>query len=59
VKPKIYKLIEECVESGVIAGINRAYKHADNPTKSQIYDTVIRDVMLQINEWFDFEEPEE
>lgn len=58
-KPKIYRLIEECVENGVEAGINRAYKHADNPTRGQIYDTVIRDVMFQINEWFDFEEPNE
>ena len=58
-KPKIYRLIEECVENGVQAGINHAYKHTDTPTQEQMYDSISRHVMFQINDWFDFEEPME
>lgn len=58
-KPKTYRLIKECVENGVEAGFNRAYKHTDDPTQLVITNNIIREIMFQINEWFDFEEPEE
>jgi hypothetical protein len=47
------------VENGVEAGFNRAYKHTDDPTQLVITNNIIREIMFQINEWFDFEEPEE
>lgn len=54
-KAKFYPLLERCVELGVHFGVSRAYKHVENPSLEAISDSVIREVMNEINEWFDFE----
>ena len=58
-RPKMYRLIEQCVEDGVHMGWNRAHKHTDEPSEEHATDHIIRQVMFQINEWFDFEEDRE
>lgn len=55
-KAKEYRLIELCVENGVKLGIRRAYKHVDEPSKEEIEQAVENAVMLEISEWFDFED---
>jgi hypothetical protein len=56
-KPDTYKLIQMCVESGVEKGLQRAKKHNDAPTEEQIHYAITKEVMLEIREWFEFEEP--
>lgn len=54
--PNSYKLLQRCVEEGVMIGVNRAYKHTDNPTAEQLVDAIERAVMNEICEWFKFNE---
>jgi len=52
--PDTYKIIEMAVNDGVRIGVNRAYKHNDNPDKDAICDSVNRHVMTEICTWFKF-----
>jgi hypothetical protein len=54
-KPDTYKLIEQCVESGVAYGLTRAYKHTDKPTSEQMKEKITQAVMHEICEWFQFD----
>lgn len=58
-KPKFFPVLEMCVENGVALGVNRAYKHDDNPTHEAIKEHVMREIENQLYEWFDFEEIQE
>lgn len=51
-----YKLIQKCIEDGVECGYRRAYKHTDSPNEEHIIDNIVTAVMLEISEWFNFEE---
>jgi hypothetical protein len=55
-KPDTYKLIQMCVEAGVTRGLRRAYKHDDAPTKEQIEKQINEAVMLEVCEWFEFDQ---
>lgn len=54
-KPDTYKLIQMCVEAGAARGLRRAYKHNDAPTAEEIEYAVVKEVMLEVCEWFKFE----
>ena len=58
-KPKTYRLVEQCVWEGVARGVNRAHKHTSEPTHTEIANEVSQAVMAEIAEWFTFEELEE
>lgn len=55
-KPKTYQVLVLAVEDGVAYGVNRAFKHSDNPTQNQINQCVADAVMNSICEWFDLED---
>ena len=55
-KANLYKLIERCVEDGVAYGYTRAHKHTENPSEDMVKDAMIDAVMLEICEWFEFEQ---
>lgn len=55
-KAKTYQLIQECVENGVQLGFNRAHKHTDTPSDEELQNKIIDSVMLEICEWFTFDE---
>lgn len=55
-RPKVYQLLEMCVEYGVERGYNRAFKHNDEPDEAAIKESIQNCVMGEICEWFDFEE---
>ena len=42
-------------ENGVAYGLNRAYKHIDNPTTEQIAEKIRQAIMREICEFFEFE----
>ena len=52
-KPKTYTILVEAVENGVRYGINRSFKHTDNPSKDHIIQEVETAVINEILEWFD------
>jgi hypothetical protein len=52
---KEYNVLVDCVERGVTHGMNRAYKHSDTPTPGYINEQVIDAVLLEICEYFDFD----
>ena len=55
-KPKFNLVLEQCIESGIQFGLNRAYKHNETPSRDVIADHIGREIMNQIYEWFDFDE---
>jgi hypothetical protein len=58
-KAKTYQLIQECVENGVQLGFNRAHKHTDTPSDDELQNKIIDSVMMEICEWFSFNEDEQ
>jgi hypothetical protein len=57
--PKFIQLLEQCITDGVILGHTRAYKHNDAPSKSDINEAIVREVLNELHEWFDFDETKE
>ena len=54
-KVKMYKLIQEIVESGVDAGYHRAHKHTDTPDEYTITNCIAEYIMNGFNEAFEFD----
>jgi len=52
--PKFYPLLLMCVENGTQLGINRAYKHTDSPTTTDLHQQIQSAIMTELHEWFDF-----
>ena len=57
-KPKFHQVLEMAINEGVQYGYRRAHKHVENPTEGAIIDSIQKNVMDCIYEWFDFEEGE-
>ena len=57
-KVKMYKLIQEIVESGVDAGYHRAHKHTDTPIEETIKHCIEQYIMNGFDEHFTFEHEE-
>lgn len=57
-KPNIYRILQEAVESGIELGYNRAYKHSDGEllTQGVLKQKIHEAVMNEICEWFVFDE---
>lgn len=55
-KTNDYKIISECVDRGINYGLNRAYKHEDNPAREIIINSVFQEIMNEICEYFIFED---
>ena len=55
-KVNTYAVLEECIEMGINGGWNKAHKHTDNPTEEQIKEELLRYIMLQICEKFEFDD---
>ena len=53
---KEYTVLVDCVEHGVRYGMSRAHKHTDAPSDDQITSAVIDAVLLEISEYFDFDD---
>jgi hypothetical protein len=51
---KEYTVLTDCVERGITHGMNRAYKHHDTPTRAYIEAQIADAVLLEISEYFNF-----
>jgi hypothetical protein len=56
---KEYTVLTDCVERGVASGMARAYKHTDTPTLDYIKRQIEDAVLLEICEYFDFDDESE
>lgn len=57
-KPNVYRIVEMCVNSGTMFGVNRAFKHKDTLTLDDahcIEENVKREIMNELCEYFDFD----
>lgn len=48
------KLLETCIDDGMMSGINRAFKHSDNPNPEYIVQCMNEYIWLEIDEYFLF-----
>ena len=55
-KVKEYTVLVDCVERGVAMGMNRAYKYSETPTRAYINEQIADAVMLEISEYFTFDD---
>ena len=54
-KVKFFPVLEMCIENGITIGLNRAYKHDDNPSREVMMENIKREIETQLYEWFDME----
>lgn len=54
-KPKFNMVLEQCIETGLKLGYNRAFKHSDNPDEYTIQGKQFDAIMEEIYQWFDME----
>jgi len=54
-KVNIYNVLEECIKIGIDGGINRSFKHTDDPSHEYIKEQVLHYIMLQVCEKFKFD----
>lgn len=52
---KAYDVLSRAVEEGVSYGYNRAHKHVEKPSPTAIVESVEREVMNSICEYFEFD----
>ena len=55
-KANTYAVLEECIEIGIRGGMNRAYKHTEDPSEEYIKEQILHYIMLQICEKFKFDD---
>lgn len=55
IRAKVYPLMRETVEAGVLYGWTRAHKYTDAPTPEDIREAIEQAVMTEICERFEFE----
>lgn len=53
-KANEYKVLEDCVERGITAGYNKAFKHTEEPSQQDIENAISHYVLLEICEYFEF-----
>jgi hypothetical protein len=52
--PKTYEILDRCIDEGISFGYARAFKHTDAPSEAAIHESIHREVMNQIHEYFEF-----
>jgi len=57
-RAKIRQLLEECIQNGIWHGYERAHKYADEPNQCDLIDEIEYQIWLEIDEYFNFEQPE-
>ena len=53
-RPREYRLMQDCLENGLRRGYRRALKHTDCPSEDQILESLQTNVMGEIIQFFAF-----
>ena len=56
-RANIRGILERCIEDGIAHGYRRAHKHLENPSEGVISDNISDAIWLEIDTYFNFEEP--
>lgn len=56
-RANIRGILERCIEDGIAHGYRRAHKHVENPSEGAIADNISDAIWLEIDSYFNFEEP--
>jgi len=54
-KPRLIPLLEQCIETGIHRGWDRAWKHDDNPSAAIVSERIREAIWIELHEWFDFD----
>jgi len=54
-KLKAYNIITDAIERGLIAGVNQAFKHVDNPSAEHIIGVAHNAILLELDSIIDWE----
>jgi hypothetical protein len=54
-KPNIYNIVRDAIESGTVKGIRRAHKHTDDPTHDSIEAEVVAAILMELDHYFIFD----
>ena len=57
VRARTRLLLERCIEDGTERGYHRAFKHSDSPSEAHILSEIDAAIWLEIDTYFNFEEP--
>ena len=57
-RPKFHIVLETAIKQGVSYGYSRAHKHVENPTEAAIIDSIVKQVINSLDDWFEFGEEE-
>lgn len=55
-KVDVYRVLNDCVESGIEGGWNKAHKHTNTPTEHEIKTQIEHYIMLQLSDYFKFDD---
>ena len=58
-KANTYRVLSNAVEKGIDGGYYRAHRYTDTPDKDQLKADIYHYVMMEICEYFNFDEPNE
>lgn len=53
-KPKLYRIVAQCVENGLSRGYMWAYKYEDDPPKDFIVSAMKKAIMAELSDVFYF-----
>lgn len=55
-KAKTYRILEDCIVDGVLAGLTRARRHNDNPDDQRLVECITNAIQISIGEYFSFDD---
>jgi len=55
-RPKVYPILLQAIEEGVLHGYNRAHKHVDQPDEILLVEMIVKHTMESVLEWFDIDD---
>ena len=54
--PKTIPVLDQCIETGIQLGWQRAHKHTPNPSQDEIHTQIYQAVWAELDAWFNFED---
>lgn len=58
-KARTFPVLDQCIETGIRLGWNRAHKHTDTPTPENVQQAISAAIWNELYEWFEFDTPHE
>lgn len=57
-QPKIFVLVQHCIETGVQVGWDTAHEHWEQPSDDQVQEAIIQAITDEFHEYFEFSDVE-